>query len=108
MAQSMADEIREKESAAKEIVVSAKAEAGRILASARTAAERSVKEARQRSHRRFREQVKEAEAEAETRAAAVVEQGRKSSEEFYVNGKSKIEDAADWLVKEVMSAYGDS
>jgi vacuolar-type H+-ATPase subunit H len=103
----MADEIRAKEAEAKEFIVSAKREAAKILASARTAAELSIKETRQKSHRRFREQVKEAETEAEAKAAETVERGRRAADEFYSGNKPKIASTADWLVKEVMSGYGD-
>jgi Vacuolar (H+)-ATPase G subunit. len=108
MAENMADEIRAKEAAAKEIVSNARADGARMLATARTAAEQAVKEAKQRSHRYFRDQVKAAEAEAETAAVATVAAGRKEAEAFYEGNKSKTAKVADWLVKEVMSTYGDS
>jgi vacuolar-type H+-ATPase subunit H len=104
----MADEIRAKEAGAKDIVAKARGEAARVVAAARTAAEQSVKEARQRSHRNFRDQVKAAEAEAETTAIRTVDVGREESEEFYTGNKSRVSDVTDWLVKEVMSTYGDS
>jgi vacuolar-type H+-ATPase subunit H len=103
----MADEIRAKEAEAKEHVASAKREAARMLSSARTAAELSIKEARQKSHRHFRDQVRQAEAEAEAKAAETLAEGRKAADEFYDSSKNKVAGAADWLVKEVMSAYGD-
>jgi V/A-type H+-transporting ATPase subunit G/H len=103
----MADEIREKEADAKEFIASAKRDAAKILASARTAAELSIKEARQKSHRNFREQVKQAEAEAEAKAVETVASGRRAADEFYNGSKNKVAEAADWLVKEVMSTYGD-
>ena len=108
MAQNMADEIRAKEAGAKEIVVNAKGEAARVLASARTIAEQSVKEAKQKSHRYFREQVKKAESEADAVAVQTVETGKRATEEFYQSNKSKIANVTDWLVKEVMSTYGNS
>ena len=108
MAQSMADEIRAKEAEAREIAARAKAEAARIVAAARTNAEQSVKEARQKSHRYFRDQVKAAEAEAETVAVKSLETGRKETEEFYEGNKSKVSGVAEWLIKEVMSTYGNS
>lgn len=107
MAQNMADEIRAKEAGAKEIVAEAKAEATRSLAAARTAAEQSVKEAKQKSHRYFREQVKAAEAEADKTAVSTVEQGQRRAEEFYQGTKSKTAEVTNWLIKEVMSAYGN-
>jgi vacuolar-type H+-ATPase subunit H len=104
----MADEIRARESEAKEVVSEAKAGAAQMLASARTAAELSIKEARQRSHRLFREQVKKTEGDADAEAAKIVERGRNDSEGFYASSKPKVKNVTDWLVKEVMSAYGDS
>jgi vacuolar-type H+-ATPase subunit H len=104
----MADEIRAKEIGAKDIISSAKSDAARTLASARTAAEQSVKEARQKSHRSFRDQVRQAESEAEAKAVEAVEKGGKEADGFYASNKSKTADVTDWLVKEVMSAYGNS
>jgi vacuolar-type H+-ATPase subunit H len=104
----MADEIRSKETDAKGIISATKAEAANLLAFARTSAEQSVKEARQRSHRSFREQVKQAEAEAEALAVDTVESGRGAADEFYSSKKPGIDGIADWLVKEVMSTYGNS
>lgn len=108
MAQNMADEIRSKETEAKEIVSATKTEAANLLASARTLAEQSVKEARQKSHRNFRDQVKSAESEAEAIAVESVENGRRDAEEFYGSKKSAVDGIANWLVKEVMSTYGNS
>ncbi|MDR1020209.1 MAG: cell envelope biogenesis protein TolA [Synergistaceae bacterium] len=107
MAESMADEIRMKEAEAKEFIASAKREAAKISASARTAAELSIKETRQKSHRDFREQVRQAEAEAEAKAVEIVEKGRMAADEFYASSKNKVASEADWLVKEVMSGYGN-
>lgn len=107
MAQNMADEIRAKEASAKEIVAEARAEGARLLAAARTEAEQSLKEAKQRSHRYFRDQVKAAEAEADAVAVKTVETGKRESEEFYRNNKSRTANVADWLTKEVMSTYGN-
>jgi vacuolar-type H+-ATPase subunit H len=103
----MADEIRVKETAAKEIITSAKAEGARILASARTAGEQAVKEAKQKSHRYFRDQVKEAEVAAEAEAVKVVEAGKVETERFYTVKKPLTVEVTDWLVKEVMSTYGN-
>jgi vacuolar-type H+-ATPase subunit H len=104
----MADEIRIKEADAREIVTRAKTEAARIVAAARTEAEQSVKEARQKSHRYFRDQVKAAEAEAEAEAVKTVEAGRGETERFYEGNKPKVSNVAEWLIKEVMSTYGNS
>jgi V/A-type H+-transporting ATPase subunit G/H len=103
----MADEIRAKESEAKEVIASARAEGARLQASARTAAEQAVKEAKQRSHRYFRDKVKEAEVLADTEARKTVEAGKEETERFYAGNKSRTAEVADWLVKEVMSTYGN-
>lgn len=108
MAENMADEIRTKETEAHVVVADAKTEAARIVAGARTSAEQVVKEAKQKSHRYFREQVKAAEADAETDAQQTLETGRKETEEFYASNKSRTAGIVDWLTKEVMSTYGDS
>lgn len=108
MAQNMADEIRAKEEDAKEIVANAKSEAARIVASARTVAEQSIKEAKQKSHRFFREQVKQAEGAADEVAVKTVATGQSETDEFYTSNRSKTSSVADWLVKEVMSTYGNS
>jgi vacuolar-type H+-ATPase subunit H len=104
----MADEIRNKETEAREIVSATKTETANLLASARTLAEQSVKEARQKSHRNFREQVKKAESEAEAIAVESVENGSRDAEEFYESKKPSVGGVSEWLVKEVMSAYGNS
>jgi V/A-type H+-transporting ATPase subunit G/H len=103
----MADEIRAKEAAAGEIIATAKAEGARMIASARTAGEQAVKEAKQKSHRSFRDQVKDAEREAEALAVKTVEAGREETERFYAGKKPKTAEVADWLLKEVMSTYGN-
>lgn len=108
MVQNVADEIRTKEAAARELVLDARKEAAKIAASARTAAEQSVKEARQKSHRFFRERVRAAEVEAEESAVKKVEEGRRAAEAFYDGKKGQVIPVSDWLVKEVMSAYGDN
>jgi V/A-type H+-transporting ATPase subunit G/H len=107
LAGTIADEVRVKEAAARDIVASAKSEGAHLLASARAAGEQAVKEARQKSHRYFREQVKSAEGEAEAEAKAAVENGRADAERFYAETKPRTFEVAEWLVKEVMSAYGD-
>ncbi|GHV52202.1 hypothetical protein FACS1894216_07920 [Synergistales bacterium] len=108
MAQSMADDIRDKEAGAKKIVASAREEAARIQAAARAVAEQSVKDAKQKAHRSFRDQTKQAEAEAANKAVETVNKGRGAADGFYASGKSKVSGIADWLVKEVMTAYGNS
>ncbi len=107
LAQNMADEIRTREAEAKNIVAEAKSEAARVLATARTAAEQSIKEAKQKSHRSFRDQVIKAEQEAEATAEKTVESGRKETEQFYADNKSRTTEVIDWLTKEVMSSYGN-
>jgi V/A-type H+-transporting ATPase subunit G/H len=108
LAENMADEIRTKEAAAHEIVSNAKAEGARLLASARTLAEQSIKEAKQKSHRFFRDQVKAAETEADAAAVKTVAAGKADADKFYAGSKSKTANVADWLVKEVISTYGNS
>lgn len=107
MAQNMAEEIRVKEGEAKKAVAEAKAEAARLVASARTAAEQSIKEAKQRSHRSFREQVLEAEREADAVAEKTVEAGQRDTDKFYDDNKSKTAEVVEWLTREVMSTYGN-
>ena len=104
----MADEIRSKEKEAKEIVASAKSEASQIMAAARTTAEQAVKEAKQKSHRYFREQVKIAEGEADAEAVKTVDAGQREADTFYKSNTSRTGKVTDWLIKEVMSAYGNS
>ncbi|MDR2780541.1 MAG: hypothetical protein LBB28_05395 [Synergistaceae bacterium] len=107
MAETVADEIRAKEAEARDIIANAKAEGARSIASARTSGEQAVKEARQKSHRYFREEVRRAENEAEAAAVRIVEDGRAEADSFYNGKKKRAADAADWLVKKVMTAYGD-
>jgi len=107
LAGTMADEVRAKETAAREIIAAAKSEGARLLASARTSGEQSIKEARQKSHRYFRDQVKSAEAEAEAVAVKTVEEGKAETGQFYASKKSRTSEVAGWLVKEVMSTYGN-
>ncbi len=102
----MADDIRAKEAEGKEIVANAKQEAARITASARTAAEQSIKEAKQKSHRTFREQVKETEASAEQNAVKVVETGKGEADAFYRSKQADTAKVTDWLTKEVMATNG--
>jgi V/A-type H+-transporting ATPase subunit G/H len=107
LAETVADEVRAREASAREIVAQAKSEGARLVASARTAGEQAVKEARQKSHRYFREEVRHAESEAEAAAVKIVEAGREETERFYSGKKSRTAEVADWLVKEVMSTYGN-
>jgi vacuolar-type H+-ATPase subunit H len=108
LAETIADEIRAKETMAREIISSARTEGARLAAVARTAGEQAVKEAKQRSHRYFRDRVKEAEAEAEAVAVKTVEAGNVETAGFYESKKPRVAVVADWLVKEVMSTYGNS
>ncbi|MDR1137942.1 MAG: hypothetical protein LBK91_06425 [Synergistaceae bacterium] len=107
MAGTVADEIRVKEAEAREIIANAKAESARLVASARTAGEQTVKEARQKSHRYFRDEVRRAESAAEESAVKIVEEGRAEAGRFYDGKKVQVATVASWLVKKVMSAYGD-
>ena len=51
--------------------------------------------------------MRAAEAEAEASAAKTVGEGRESAERFYDETKPRVAEVAGWLVKEVVSAYGD-
>jgi V/A-type H+-transporting ATPase subunit G/H len=107
LAETVADEVRTKEAGAREIIAAAKTEGARMIVAARTAGEQAVKEARQKSHRYFRDKVREAEAEAEETAAKIVGEGRVFTDKFYGDTKPRVAEVAEWLVKEVVSAYGD-
>lgn len=106
MAVNVAEDIRAKEAEGKEIVARAKQEAARITATARTVAEQSVKEAKQKSHRFFREQVKETEAAAEQNAMKLVEVGKEEADAFYKSKQIDSAKAVDWLFKEVVATNG--
>jgi V/A-type H+-transporting ATPase subunit G/H len=107
LAETIADEVRAKEAAAREVIAAAKTEGARMLVAARTAGEQAVKEARQKSHRYFRDEVRAAEAEAEKTAGKIVEEGRARTKKFYDDTKPRVAEVAEWLVKEVVSVYGD-
>jgi vacuolar-type H+-ATPase subunit H len=107
LAETVADEVRACEASAREIVARAKSEGARLVASARTSGEQAVKEARQKSHRYFRDEVRKAEGEAEASAVKIVNDGREEADRFYSGAKPRAAEVADWLAKEVMSAYGN-
>jgi len=107
LAETVADEVRAREAGAREIIASAKNEGARLVASARTAGEQAIKEARQKSHRYFRDEVRRAEAEAEAEAVKTVDAGKEETVRFYDGKKPRAAEVADWLVKEVMSTYGN-
>jgi V/A-type H+-transporting ATPase subunit G/H len=107
LAETVADEVRTKETEARDVIAAAKTEGARMIVAARTAGEQAVKEARQKSHRYFRDEVRAAEAEAEKSAAKIVREGRAGAEKFYDETKPRVAEVAEWLVKEVVSAYGD-
>jgi V/A-type H+-transporting ATPase subunit G/H len=107
LSETVADEVRAREASAREIVTQAKAEGARLVASARTAGEQAIQEARQKSHRYFRDAVRRAEGEAEVSAVKIVDEGREETMRFYSEKQSRTAEVADWLVKEVMSAYGN-
>lgn len=107
MAETIADEVRAKEAEAREVIAAAKTEGARMIVVARAAGEQAVKEARQKSHRYFRDEVRAAEAEAEQAAAKIVADGRERTEKFYDETKPRVAEVAEWLVKEVVSVYGD-
>ena len=107
LSETLADEVRTREASAREIVAQAKTEGARLVASARTTGEQAIKEARQKSHRYFRDEVRRAEGEAEASAVKIVDTGREETERFYSDKKPRVAEVADWLAKEVMSAYGN-
>lgn len=106
MTENVAEDIRTKEAEGREIVARAKREAAGITAAARTAAEQSVKEAKQKSHRSFREQVKEAEVAAEQNAVKLVEAGKAEADAFYRSKQDDSVKVVDWLFKEVVATNG--
>lgn len=106
MSMDMAEEIRAQETAAHEMIATAKADAARSLAEARTSAEQSVKEAKQKYHRLFREQILDAERDAEAEAQVILKRGQQEAEEYYAKNSSSVDEVANWLVKEVMTTYG--
>ncbi len=108
MVENLAQNLRDQESAAKEIVAKAKAEAARTVAEARGISEQEVKVARQKTHRRFREEIVAAEKEAEGKATAIVTEGKEKADAHYRAASSQVEDISDWIVKEVMATYGVS
>jgi len=106
MTGNVAEDIRAKEAEAREIISGAKREAARLTAAARTIAEQSVKEAKQKSHRYFREQVKNAEAEAEQNAVKLVGAGKADADVFYNSKQASSVKAAEWLFNEVVATNG--
>ena len=106
LAENLAQEIRDQEDIAKNMISEAKAEAARLVASARAEAEQSVKSTRQRCHRPWRERVAAAEKEAEAKAAEMTAKGEADAKAFYESKKNETAKVADWLVSEVMAAYG--
>ncbi|MDO5116111.1 MAG: cell envelope biogenesis protein TolA [Synergistaceae bacterium] len=106
MAENLAQEIRDQEALAKSIVANAKAEAAKMLAAAQTEAEQSVKSTKQQCHRQWRERVAAADQEAEARAGEITAKGEADAKLFYEKKKNETKEVADWLVREVMAAYG--
>lgn len=106
LAENLALEIREHESMAKTIVAEAKVQAAEILADAQAETERSMKSVRQLCHRQLRESLALAEREAETKAAEIMQKGQSDARAFYEEKKDLVENAADWLVREVIETYG--
>ena len=106
MAENLAQAIREHEAMARKILADAKAEAARKIAAAQAEAEQAIKTAKQQCHRQWRELVANAEKEAEEKAAGILLKGEAEAKKFYESRQKSAEQVADWLVKEVMSAYG--
>ena len=82
MAENLAQEIRDQETFAKNIITNAKSEAAKMLASAQTDAEQSIKTTKQQCHRQWRESVANAEREAEARAKDILIMARKRQRPF--------------------------
>jgi len=102
----MAQEIREQEDLARQIVIDAKAEANKIIASAQLNAEQALKKTKQECHRQMREAIAAAEEEAEQKAKEQLKAGEAEAVAFYGKEKASVKSAADWLVKEVTTKYG--
>ncbi|EHL65647.1 hypothetical protein [Cloacibacillus evryensis] len=106
MAENLAQEIRDQEALAKSIVSNAKSEAAKMVAAAQADAEQSVKSTKQQCHRQWRERVAAAEQEAEAKARKITANGEAEAKVFYEKKKNETDEVANWLVREVMSAYG--
>ena len=106
MAENLAQEIRDQEALAKSIVSNAKSEAAKMVAAAQAAAEQSVKSTKQQCHSQWRERVAAAEQEAEAKARKITANGEAEAKVFYEKKKNETDEVANWLVREVMSAYG--
>ena len=106
LADNLAQEIREQEALAKNVVADAKAEAAKMIAAAQSEAEQSVKSTKQRCHRQWRERVAAAEKEAEAKALEITKKGEDEANSFYESKKKDTDETADWLVREVMASYG--
>lgn len=106
MAENLAQEIREQEALAKDIINGAKTEATKLIASAQADAEQSLKSTRQQCHRNWRESVAEAEKEAELKAQEILAKGEADAKAFYDTKKGSVEEVSNWLVREVVDTYG--
>ena len=106
MAENLAQEIREQEALAKNIITEAKSAAAKMIAAAQSDAEQSIKSTRQQCHRQWRESVATAEKEADARAKEILAKGEADAKAFYESRKDEAGKTADWLVKEVTAAYG--
>lgn len=106
MAENMAQEIRDQEALAKSIVSNAKAEGAKMIAAAQADAEQSVKSTKQQCHRQWRERVAAAEKDVEAKAREITARGEAEAKAFYEKKKNETDGVANWLVREVMSAYG--
>ena len=106
MAENLAQEIRDQEALAKSIVSNAKSEAAKMVAAAQADAEQSVKSTKQQCHRQWRERVAAVEQEAAAKARKITANGEAEAKVFYEKKKNETDEVANWLVREVMSAYG--
>ena len=106
MAENLAQEIRDQETLAKNIVANTKSEAAKMVASAQTDAEQSIKTTKQQCHRQWRESVANAEKEAEIKAKDILVNGENEAKSFYESKKNSVDEVANWLVREVTATYG--
>ena len=106
MAENLAQEIREQEALAKNIITEAKSAAAKMIAAAQSDAEQSIKSTRQQCHRQWRESVANAEKEAEAKAKEILLKGEEEAKSFYNSKKANADEVANWLVREVTATYG--
>ena len=104
--ENLAGEIREQEAMARKIISEANVESANLLAAAQAEAEQLIKTGKQQSHRQWRENVAEAEKEADVEAEKIMTEGDNTAKGYYEERKNKVNEVAKWLVKEVVASYG--